>query len=123
MSDTGLYSGLYEEILEYAHALDEIIFDLKEGRGIIHNRSWQVLGDLVSVLAGDKPGDLSVRLIALLVRDRDVARQSEWREVRRLWQSQSFEGKGASLGVLERLASSLECEQVGAMQRMKGYLR
>lgn len=69
MSQIAMYSGIYDEIREYAEVLDRVLVDLKGGTSSPQDENRQRLAELLISLAAPQAGDLSMRLISFLLRD------------------------------------------------------
>src|ERR1700724_875453 len=69
MSYTGLHSGLYSQIREYAEILDQLLLDLKAGTPDAHTESRLKLGKLLASLGHSAGGDLRAELLASLLRE------------------------------------------------------
>lgn len=121
MSDTSLYSGLYQQIREYAEMVDDVIIDLKEGTSSPSDAHRKELGELLVKLAGDRWDDLSTRLVALMLRDKGDIAQAEWARVGNALLSSKTDS--SVVEPLEHLARSLEQEQAGVMERIRGWSR
>jgi len=117
MSDASLFSGLYQQIHEYAELLDDVLVNLKENTSSLEDKSRQELASFLLDLTNEQCEDLPVRLIALALRNNKV----NLAEIADIGQAlQSTEIDESDIELLEQLAQSLEQEQAGAMERMRG---
>jgi hypothetical protein len=121
MSEAGLYSGLYDQIREYAELLDTVLIGLKGGTSYPDDESRRKLSNFLTSLGSRRWTDLSTRLVAILLRDKSDVDEREW--VRAGNALLSPEVDGSVIELLENLALSLEQEQVGAMARLRGSSR
>src|SRR6266481_3577188 len=80
MSSTGLFSGLYARVREYAELLDDVIIQLKSGEGGAQDLRRHKLAKLLLALNQSPAADLSTQLLAVLVREQGDA-NSNWTDV------------------------------------------
>ena len=117
MSHIAMYSGMYEVIREYAELLDKVLIELKGGIASPQDDNRKRLGQFLKSLVSPQKGDLSIRLIKILLRDSD---QIDTQELARIGgQLESRPVDSSIIEPLERLAQSLEQEQAVAMARMR----
>lgn len=121
MSEAGLYSGLYEHIREYAELLDNVLIGLKRNASTPDDESRRKLSRFLMSLGSDRWSDLSTRLITILVRDKVDVDEREWAEAGAALMSAEVDS--SIIELLEKLALSLEQEQVGALARIRGSSR
>ena len=121
MSEAGLYSGLYEQVREYAELLDTVLIGLKGGTSSPEDESRRKLSNFLMSLGSGHWSDLTTRLIAILLRDKADVDEREWDRAGKALLSS--EVGGSVIDLLEKLALSLEQEQVGAMARIRGSSR
>jgi hypothetical protein len=117
MSHIAMYSGVYEEIREYAELLDKVLIDIKGGTSSPRDEDRRKLGQFLRSLVTPRKGDLTMRLINILLRDNDEIDPPELAKI-----GGRLEGENVDSSViepLERLAQSLEQEQAVAMARMR----
>lgn len=118
MSDASLFSGLYQQIHEYAELLDSVLVNLKENTSSLEDKPRQELASFLLDLTNEQCRDLPVRLIALALRDNKEINLAELSDIGQALQSADIDE--SVIESLERLAQSLEQEQTGAMERMRG---
>jgi len=120
MSETGLYSGLYQNLHEYADLVDRVLVNIKTGRSSENDPSRQELGELLIQLAQDQLDDLPVRLIQLALQNRsDVSRADLDRAGKALVSEEIDED---TIRRLELIAQVLEEEQTRAMSRIQRWM-
>src|SRR5258708_39151520 len=81
MSDTGLYSGIYQLMREHAELIDEVLIGLKDGSGSTEDSSRQKLAKTLTNMANPKSDNLSIRLLAQMLRDKDGGYPTKWTEI------------------------------------------
>lgn len=118
MSDTSLYSGLYQQMREYSALLDQVLISLKDGSSSQDDPRRKRLACFLLDLAGETPDNLCVRLISLVLSERGPIDKDEWRRLGNALLAPGLDA--AVIPRLERLASSVEHEQVRVMARMRG---
>ena len=121
MSEGGLYSGLYEQVREYAELLDSVLIGLKRGASSPDDEARRRLSGFLLSIGSGKWNDLSSRLITILVRDKTKVDESEWARAGTALLSMDVDQ--SVINLLEKLAQSLEQEQVSAMARHRGSAR
>ncbi len=120
MSETGLFSNIYDQTREFAVMLDEVLIHLKDGSSSPSDRERQELGRLLINLAGPRYDDPSNRMTVLMlngivqISPSDLTRAGEM--------LLGKEANRESMETLERFAQTLEQEQAKAMARMGGHL-
>jgi hypothetical protein len=119
MSDTSFYSGLYQQIREYAELVDDVLIGLKEGTSSSSDASRQKLGEFLLNLANDCSDDLPTRLLVLVLQDKGGVASAEWSRIGNALLSSEVDN--SVVEPLEKLACSLEQEQAGAMARIQGW--
>ncbi|HWQ34532.1 MAG TPA: hypothetical protein VNQ79_16905 [Blastocatellia bacterium] len=117
MSHIAMYSGVYEEIRGYAELLDKVLVELKGGTGLPHDEDRRKLGQFLTALNAPQKGDLTMRLIHILLRDNGEIDQSELAKIGERLETEDVDN--SVIEPLERLAQSLEQEQATAMARMR----
>jgi len=118
MSHTGLFSGLYSRVREYAELLDDVIIQLKSGRSTPSDPARQRLAKLLLALGKSSPADLSTQLLAALVKEQDGDRPGRWSEV-----GEALLGHEVTpriIECLEALALTIEHERAGMLSKMRG---
>ena len=122
MSEISLYSGLYEQMREYAEHVDSVLIALKAGTSKPTDASRQKLAELLICLSADRCDDFSVQRLVVILRHK-TGFDSKWPWVGHALLSIT---KGTSIPLiesLENLARSLEDEQVRVVARMRGGMR
>lgn len=117
MSHIAMYSGVYEEIREYAELLDKVLIDIKGGTSSSQDEDRRKLAQFLISLVTPREGDLTMRLINILLRDNGEIDPPELAKI-----GEQLEGEdvdGSVIEPLEQLAQSLEQEQAVAMARMR----
>lgn len=117
MSATGLFSGLYARVREYAELLDDVIIQVKSGEGGPADRRRQKLAKLLVALDDEPAADLATQLLLVLVRERRDG-GAGWADVGR-----ALLGPGVPSSVvprLEELARIVEDERAGMLAKMRG---
>lgn len=118
MSHTGLYSGLYARVRQYAELLDEVIIRLKSGASTPADPGRQKLARLLLALDEARPADLSAQLLSVLVREQEGDRPGRWSDVGSALLAPG--GDPAIIDRLERLARAIEHERAGMFSKMRG---
>lgn len=117
MSHVALYSGVYEDIREYAELLDKVLIELKGGTSSPSDENRRKLGEFLRSLVTPRKGDLTMRLINILLRDNEELNPPELAEIGSRLESEVVDE--SVIEPLEKLAQSLEQEQAVAMARMR----
>ena len=117
MSQIAIYSGVYEEIREYAELLDKVLVDLKGCTSSPRDESRRKLAEFLKSLGGAQTADLSMRLIKFLLRDNADIDPLELAKIGGLLGAGPVDN--SVVEPLERLAESLQREQAVAMARMR----
>ncbi len=119
MSETGLYSGLYQNLHEVADLVDRVLVNIKTGGTSADSPSRQELGRLLIKLAQNQPDDLPTRLIQLALQNRsDMSRIDLARVGEALVSEEIHED---TIRRLELIAHVLEEEQARAMSRIQRW--
>ena len=117
MSATGLFSGLYTRVREYAELLDDVIIQLKSGEGSARDPRRQKLAKLLVALDQTPSVDLATQLLSVLVREQSDG-GTRWAEVGRGLMAPAV--PTAVIGRLEELARAIENERAGMLSKMRG---
>lgn len=121
MSWSGLNSGLYEQIREYAELTDQTLVELKAEAGHLSRDSRERLGRLLLNIDSFRRKDLSARLIWFILRD--SVKMSD-QEITRLGAALlKTTHDEAVIRLLEKLAQALAHEQVVVKSRMRSGVR
>lgn len=118
MSHTGLYSGLYSRIREYAELLDDVIIRLKSGESTPSDPTRQRLAKLLVALGKSPATDLSTQLLAALVKEQDGDRPGRWSDVGEALLAHEVSHR--IIDRLESLAIAIEHERAGMLSKMRG---
>jgi hypothetical protein len=118
MSDTGLFSGIYQGIRDHADLLDRVLVRLKAGISATHDEERQRLAVWLCSLGEAHSTDASASMIRVLLRGQGAAVQQGWGEI-----GQALRGEQVSPQLIERLeelARALDREQTAALARLRG---
>src|SRR5262249_9571993 len=118
MSDTGLYSGLYQQIAEYAELVDKVLISLKDSSSSPRDESRQRLGRLMTDLANQRWSNISLRVLALMLADEPPNTQAKWAGIGQALLSEQTQP--LVVDELEHLAQTLEREQTKVLARIRG---
>jgi len=120
MNQQGISSGLYDEIRDYAELVDMVLVGLKAGTSSPQDESRIALAKLLEQLANGQTGDLSTRLIRLLLRGEPQLDTPHLAKIGRVLLASP---DASVIAPLERLAAVLEQERLTAAARMRGSIR
>jgi hypothetical protein len=118
MTDTGLFSGIFQDIRDHADLLDRVLVRLKAGTSTPADGERRQLSAWLTALAAGGPDDPTATTIRVLLRGQGVATQRAWADA-----GESLRAGGVSPGVidwLEGLAQALDREQAAALARLRG---
>jgi hypothetical protein len=118
MSDTGLFSGIYQGIRDHADLLDRVLVRLKAGTSTRDDEDRKRLAAWLCSLGESHSADYAASMIRVLLRGQGAAVQQGWGEI-----GQSLRLVQVSPRVIERLeelARALEREQAAALARLRG---
>jgi hypothetical protein len=118
MSNTGLYSGLYSKVRDYAELLDNVLIHLKSGTSCPSDIPRQRLGKLLVAIEKTPQTDFSTQLLSVLVREFDREFTERWSELGEALLSPNV--PHAVIDQLERLALRLERERSSMVSAMRG---
>lgn len=119
MTNPGLYSGIYQQIREYAELVDEVLITLKADNDKVDRAPRQKLADVLSELVTERANSLQVRMVGLLIIGDDTNNRARWARVARLLNSDVVDT--SLIAELESLAQTLEEGQSDAMAKMRGW--
>lgn len=122
MSDTTLYSGLYQQIGIYADLVDDVLVTLINKSSQPNYELHKRLGELLIELTSKSHGNLSAKMIAQLIYDDDDGIT----EAELIEAAEALEAGIAddvTKEILERLARCLEQERTKVMARIRGERR
>jgi hypothetical protein len=118
MTNPGLYSGIYQQIREYAELVDNLLVKLKTDQGDDKSLRFE-LADLLAELSVERTDTLSTRMIALLVIGDDATSRARWLRLSNNLKSEKVEA--TVIRELESLAQLLEQVQASAVAKMRGW--
>jgi hypothetical protein len=119
MSDTTLYSSLYQQISQYAELIDETLIAFVSKRRDV--KLEKRLGDMLIELANPNEGHLAPRMISQMILDEDAIGSNELEAAGKSLQDGNIDE--ITKGVIEQVARLLEQERTKAMARMRGETR
>ena len=121
MSQTAIFSGMYEEVRDYAELLDKVLVELKGGISQPQDEKRKRLGQFLTELGSRNTRSLAVRLIGRLLRSEGQVTPQELASIgNRLSALEATSVEPEMISQLEELARSLEQEQAVAMARLRG---
>lgn len=121
MSQTAIFSGMYEEVRDYAELLDKVLVELKGGISQPQDEKRKRLGQFLTELGSRNTRSLAVRLIGRLLRSEGQVTPQELASIgNKLSVPITSPIDPEMISQLEELARSLEQEQAVAMARMRG---
>ena len=116
MSDTSLYSSLYEQVLEYAALVDDVLVSIKDDTSSPNDVSRQKLAKFLTIFASDQWDELPSRLVALMLSEKSGFAQKDWARVSTALLSN--ETDDFLVESLEHLAKSLQHKHAETATRM-----
>lgn len=119
MSETGLYSSLYQNLHDYADMIDRVLVNIKTGRVLPKSPTRQELGRLLIQLAEEESDNLPARLIQLSLQARSNVSRAELTNVGKALISGEIHED--TIIQLEGIAQVLEEEQAKAMSRIQRW--
>ena len=119
MTNPGLYSGIYQQLREYAELVDDVLINLKTEGEKADRSSRQKLGELLSQLVAERTDTLPLRMVALLVIGDDANNRKRWSRVANLLKTDRVDN--GLIDELDGLAQLLEEVQTDAMAKMRGW--
>jgi hypothetical protein len=119
MTNPGLYSGIYQQIREFAELVDDVLIALKAEDEKSDTPSRQKLAKLLSDLASEHTDTLPTRMIALLVIGDDDSSRVRWSRLATALKSEKVDR--SAIDELENLAQLLEQVQADAIAKMRGW--
>ncbi len=81
MNDTGLLSGMYEQIRTHADLIDQVLIRLKAGTSRPTDPARQQLAALLETLSQPRTPDLVAQMLAVLLRGHGGNVRQSWAEV------------------------------------------
>lgn len=115
MSNTGLYSGMYQLVYETATLVDRALIGLKTGNGS-GRVACEQLGQLLLSIASNEDERLHIQLLAMKLKSNLESQPVTWQEVGRALLD--FQLTQHTVPFLEELARALEQEQIQSLARM-----
>ena len=117
MSDTGLYSGVYQKIGEYADLVDNVLImmiaDQIEGK----NTNYNKLGGILLALAEKKNINTSITYVSMTIEDTNLLTEKQLQRLGQNLVDGAVDDK--DIITLERFAQLLERERTKVMARMR----
>lgn len=120
MSNSGLYSSIYEQVQKYAEIVDEVLISLKSGTAIA-NPNVERLAQLLDDLTQTEHNDLSLKIISMMMDADDDKNRAKWKRLSQELRSDSPDA--STIEVLEELAHHLEFQQSEALAKMRGWIK
>jgi hypothetical protein len=117
MSATGLFSGLYTRVREYAELLDDVIIQVKSKEGGPGDPRRQKLAKLLIAIDAEPAADLAAQLLAVLIREQREG-VTGWAEVGRALLSPDV--PASVVPRLEELARAVENERARMLAKLRG---
>lgn len=117
MSATGLFSGLYSRVREYAELLDDVIIQVKSKEGGPGDPRRKKLAKLLIAIDDEPASDLATQLLAVLIREHREG-QSGWAAVGRALLGPDV--PDSVVPRLEELARAIENERAGMLAKLRG---
>ncbi|MCE9561157.1 MAG: hypothetical protein K8U57_03795 [Planctomycetes bacterium] len=118
MTDTGLFSGIYQGIRDHADLLDRVLVRLNAGTSTTQDEDRRRLAAWLCSLGADQTADASAAMIRVLLRGQGAGVRQGWGEVGELLR---LELVGPPvIDRLEELARALEREQATVLARLRG---
>jgi hypothetical protein len=119
MSESGLYSGLYQNLHECADLVDKVLINLKTGKNLKNDSFQQMLAVLLLELAEDQSDNLPARLIQLLLHNQNNVTRADLVRVGNALKTGAVLEE--TIYQLETIAQALEAEQGRAMARIQQW--
>ncbi len=120
MSDIGFYSGLYEQLRDFAELVDRTLIALKSGTSAPALPDFQRLGQLLVTASQDPPTDLSSQLMSTVLRGSRLPSRQAWFQLAHDLAAKPDE---SVVNRLESVALALEERRTGTLARMRGRTR
>jgi hypothetical protein len=119
MSDTTLYSSLYQQISEYAEQVDEVLVALVTHR---HDPAlFRQMAETLKQIVDPVEGQLANRMIAEMIFTEEIVGRSDLEMAVDALETDHV--NETTRDIIERLARSLEQERTKAMARIRGERR
>lgn len=117
MSDSGLFSGIYQGIVDRAELLDRVLVRIKAGAGSPDDDQRRLAEWLVS-LSAQEPGDAVASTVRILLRGQGGLALQEWVAAGEALRANRLGPE--VVAHLEGLARALDREQAAAFGRFRG---
>ena len=121
MNDMGAYSGLYDQIREYAVLLDKVLIALKSGKSDPHDLEREQLSQFLLELTQERPEDPSFRILSVALRESPLSDKTAWKQMAQALQKPKLDS--VMLNRLEGLAQLMEEKRAGTFAKMRGWSR
>ena len=118
MSYSGLYSGLYVRIRDYAQLLDDVLIDLKRGNSSPNDERRKELARLLSGTPTTPRSNLSAQIFQVFLHTEAALDRRQMEEVGSALLSAN--PPPALIEKLESFAAALEQERAGILAKMRG---
>lgn len=119
MSYSGLYSGLYVRLRDYAQLMDAVLIGLKTGNSTPADRQRKELAELLLGTPAATPASLSAQILQISLQ---TQARVDRRQLDAVGKALLAAEPGPSLiAKLEMLATALEQERAGIVAKMRGH--
>ena len=119
MSYSGLYSGLYVRLRDYAQLMDDVLIGLKTGNSSPSDQRRKELAELLLGTSATTPSSLSSQILQISLQTQARVDRRQLDEVGKALLAPE---PGPNLiAKLEMLATALEHERAGIVAKMRGH--
>lgn len=119
MSYSGLYSGLYVRLRDYAQLMDDVLIGLKTGNSSPNDKRRKELAELLLGTPATTPSSLSAQILQISLQ---AQARVDRRQLDEVGKALLAEVPGPNLiEKLEMLATALEQERAGIVAKMRGH--
>lgn len=118
MSYSGVHSGLYTRIRDYAELLDDVLINLKAGRSSPSDARRRQLAQLFLGTSVSASSSLSLQLLRVFLRDASEVDEQHLAEI-----GEALLSTNVGPNIVNRLevfAKALENERAGTLAKMRG---
>jgi hypothetical protein len=119
VSYSGLYSGLYVRLRDYAQLMDDVLIGLKTGNSGPNDARRKELADLLLGKPSTTTSSLSAQILQISLQTQASVDRRQLDEVGKALLAP--EPGPALIAKLEMLASALEQERAGIVAKMRGH--